>query len=164
MSKLTFSKKVRIIGINPYISVPKSVLNALYKQAGKDKGPIPVRGTLQGKRFTQTVIKYQGAWRLYLNTLMRKEARIDVGDIANVELEFDPSLRIVAMHPKFVYALSKNKKAKKAFEKLAPSHRKEIMRYLNYLKNEDSLLRNIEKVIHNLLGKRPAGLNALMRR
>jgi uncharacterized protein YdeI (YjbR/CyaY-like superfamily) len=41
------------------------------------------------------------------------------------------------MPAKFAYALSKNKKAKKVFEKLAPSHGKEILLYLDHLKTEE---------------------------
>lgn len=160
----SFTAKILKIGINPYVGLPEDVLKTLFKQADKNKGPIPVRGTLNGKRFEQTLVKYQGAWRLYLNTQMRQEADIDVGDDATVQIEFDPEPRIVPIHPKFARALSKNKEAKAAFEKLAASRQKEILRYLNSMKTEESLVRNVEKVIQNLSGKRPAGLSALMRR
>lgn len=159
-----FTAKILIIGINPYVGLPEEVLKTLFKQADKNKGPIPVRGTLNGKRFIQTLVKYRGAWRLYLNTPMRRDAGIDVGDDAVVEIEFDPEPRIVPTHPKFARALSKNKEAKAAFEQLVPSRQKEILRYLNSMKTEESFVRNIEKVIQNLSGKRPAGLSALTRR
>jgi len=160
----SFTAKILKIGINPYVGLPEDVLKTLFKQADKNKGPIRVRGTLNGKRFEQTLVKYQGAWRLYLNTQMRQEADIDVGDDATVQIEFDPEPRIVPIHPKFARALSKNKEAKAAFEKLAASRQKEILRYLNSMKTEESLVRNVEKVIQNLSGKRPKGLSALMRR
>jgi len=159
----SFTAKVLIIGINPYVGIPEGVLSALFEQAGRSKGPIPVRGTLNGTRFVQTLVKYQGVWRLYLNTLMRQAARIGVGDKATVEIEFDSEPRIVPINPKFARALSKNRKAKLAFEKLAPSRQKEILRYLNSMRTEESLLRNIEKVIQHLLGKKPKGLSALLR-
>ena len=159
----SFTAKVLIIGINPYVGIPEGVLSALFEQAGRSKGPIPVRGTLNGTRFVQTLVKYQGAWRLYLNTPMRQAAEIGVGDNVTVEIEFDSSPRIVPINPKFARALSKNRKAKLAFEKLAPSRQKEILRYLNSMKTEESLLRNIEKVIQHLLGKKPKGLSALLR-
>ncbi len=57
----SFTAEVLIIGINPYVGIPEDVLSALFEQAGKSKGPIPVRGTLNGKRFVQTLVKYQGA-------------------------------------------------------------------------------------------------------
>ena len=160
---MSFTAKILKIGINPYVGLPEDVLNTLFKQADKNKGPIPVRGTLNNKRFKQTLVKYQGAWRLYLNTPMRQDAGIDVGDDARVEIEFDPEPRIVPIHPKFVRALSRDKEAKAAFEQLAPSRKKEILRYLNSMKTEESLVRNVEKVIQYLLGKRPKGLSALLR-
>jgi uncharacterized protein DUF1905 len=66
-----FTAKILKIGINPYVGLPEDVLNTLFRQADKNKGPIPVRGTLDGKRFKQTLVKYQGACGLYLNTPMR---------------------------------------------------------------------------------------------
>jgi hypothetical protein len=159
----SFTAKIQIIGINPYVSLPEDVLNAVFEQPGKSKGPIPVRGTLNGKKFKQTLVKYQGAWRSYLNTPMRQDAGMDVGDHANVELEFDPEPRTVPMHPKFARALSKNKDAKAAFEKFTPSRQKEIFRYLNSMKTDESLVRNVEKVMQYLLGKKPKGLSAVLR-
>lgn len=67
----SYSAKIAKIGINPYMNVPEDVLQALFKQAGKATGPIPVRGTIDGKRFKQTLVKYQGAWRLCINGEMR---------------------------------------------------------------------------------------------
>ncbi len=84
-------------------------------------------------------------------------------DKATIEIEFDSEPRIVPIHPKFARALSKNREAEVAFEKLAPSLQKEILHYLNSMKTEESLIRNIEKVIQHLLGKKPKGLYALMR-
>lgn len=95
---------------------------------------------------------YQGAWRLYLNTQMRHGASVDVGDIAKVKIEFDPARRVVPMHPVLGRALAKNKVARAA--KLRPSHQKEILRYLHSLKSEESAVRNVEKVIRRLTGKR----------
>lgn len=149
----SFSSRIAKLGINPYVGVPKPVLDELLRQAGRTKGPVPVRGTLNGKPFTQTVVKYQGAWRLYLNTQMRRDAGIDVGDTAHVSLTFDPKPRKVPMHPALTRALARNAKAKAAFANLAPSRRKEILRYLGSMKTEVSVVRNVEKVIRQLTGK-----------
>ena len=139
----SFSAKIFIIGINPYVLLPAEVLQSIFKEAGKDKGAIPVRGILNGNEFTQTLIKYSGKWRLYLNGPMRKAAGI----------EYDPEARITPMHPMLQVALAKNKKAKIAFEKLTPSRQKEILRYIGFLKTEESVTTNVEKIIQNLLGK-----------
>src|SRR4030095_3656200 len=97
---MSFRAKIQIIGINPYVLPPAAVLKEIFKQAGKDKGPIPVKGKLNGHPFIQNLIKYSDKWRLYLNTRMRKGANADVGDIAKVELEFDTVERKIFMHPK----------------------------------------------------------------
>jgi hypothetical protein len=149
----SFSAKIFKIGINPYVLIPATILKEIFKQAEKNKGPIPVCGTINEKKFTQTLIKYSGKWRLYLNTPMRKSAGIDVGDIANIEISFDPGDRTTPMHPKLKSALEKNKKALAEFNNQVPSRKKEILRYINSLKTEESLERNIKRAIGFLTGK-----------
>jgi len=149
----SFSATIFKIRINPYVLVPLPVLTELFRQSGKNKGPIPVRGTLNGKKFIQTLVKYSGKWRLYLNTPMRKAASIDTGDSANIKIEFNPKPPAITMHPKLHHALAQNKKAALVFKKLTASYQKEIMRYINLLKTEQSVDRNVEKAIQHLLGK-----------
>jgi uncharacterized protein YdeI (YjbR/CyaY-like superfamily) len=84
---------------------------------------------------------------------MRRAAGIDVGDMANIEIDFDPKPRIISMHPELKKAFVKNKNAKAVFEKLSPYRQKEISRYINSLKTEGSVERNISKVIKHLEGK-----------
>ena len=45
------------------------------------------------------------------------------------------------------------KKAKKIFDALAPSLRKEIVRYISFLKTEKSVEENVVKAIDFLLGR-----------
>jgi hypothetical protein len=150
----SFSAKIAKIGINPYVSVPEGVLQRIFEQAGKSTGPIPIRGRVNGKSFAQTLVKYGGAWRLYINGIMRETAGMDVGDDVYISIEFDPASRIEPMHPRLGDALARNKPAKAAFERLIPSRQREILRYLNSLKTEESLDRNIERVLRQLLGKK----------
>ena len=133
--------------------LPASVLKAIFKQANKDRGAIQVRGKLDGHPYIQTLVKYSGKWRLYLNTPMRKAAKKDVGDTIEVHIEFDPVERTFPIHPKFQKALDSNKSAKKTFEGLSPSRQKEIVRYINALKSEDTRDKNIIRAIGFLSGK-----------
>jgi hypothetical protein len=133
--------------------LPEKIMSELFEVSGKTKGPIRVRGKLNGKDFIQTVVRYQAAWRLYLNAQMRLDAGIDVGDEARVRLEFDPTPRDVPMHRQLGRALSKNRDAKSAFAKLTPSRQTEILRYLNSLKSAEAVARNVEKVVRQLLKK-----------
>ena len=149
---IKFKAKIEIIGVNPFVFLPEPVLHKVFVQAGKDKGKIPVKMKIDGHEFPQTLIKWSGAWRLYLNTPMRKAAKKDVGDVANFEIEYDPIERVFSMHPKFEKALLKNKEARKVFDSLRPSLQLEINRYFSSLKTESSVDRNITRAIQFLLG------------
>jgi len=152
MDMLKFKAKIEIIGVNPFVFLPERVLQKVFKQAGKDKGKIPVKMKIDGHEFTQTLIKWSGSWRLYLNTPMRKAAKKDVGAVANFEIAYDPRERVVPIHPKFKKALRENKEAKKVFDSLRPSLQLEINRYFSYLKSESSVDRNVTRAIQFLLG------------
>jgi hypothetical protein len=158
-----FSATVRKIDINPYVPVPDGIVQRLQQAARKEKGPIPVKGTLQGKRFSTTVVRFRGMWRLYLNTAMRRAANVEVGDQVTIRLRFDNAPRTVPVPREFALALSKDKLANAAFQQLAPSRRQEILRYLNSLKRQETLERNIEKVIRFLQGEQVQGLVAVTR-
>ena len=138
-------------------------MQTLFDQSGKTKGPIPVRGTLNGAKYKQTIVKYQGEWRLYINGIMLKDSGLNNGDIAHVKIEYDPVSRIIPIHPQLRKVLSKNKSAKIAYDKLAPYRKKEINRYLGFAKSKDTIERNIKDIIKHLLGKKADTLHPLMR-
>jgi uncharacterized protein YdeI (YjbR/CyaY-like superfamily) len=148
-----FSAPLEIIGINPFVIVPDRVLNRVFKDSGKDKGFIPIHGTANGTSYKQTLVKFRGAWRLYVNTTMLKDSPKRIGEIVNLTVEFDPADRTIKLHPKLSKALKLNQAAKAKFESLAPSRRNEIVRYISYLKTEESVDRNVLKAIKFLLGE-----------
>jgi len=149
----TFKAKIDIIGVNPFVLLPISVLTNLFKHAKKDKGPIPVRGTIDGHNYIQTLVKYSGEWRLYINTPMLKVSKKKVGDTITLQIEFDPIERTIPIHPKLEAALKNNKEAKQIFDSLSPSRQKEIIRYISFLKTETSVDRNVTNAILFLTGK-----------
>jgi len=148
-----FSAEIQIIGVNPFVFLPDTVLESVFQQANKSKGKIPVKMRIEGHEFIQTLIKYSGHWRLYLNTPMRKMARKEVGDTADFEIVFDPEERVILMHPKLIKALEDNPDAKKVFDSLRPSLQLEIVRYLSFLKTEASIDINVLRAVDFLLGK-----------
>ena len=151
----SFSVKIYIIGINPYVLLPPPVLKYIFQKAGKDKGAIPIKLKIGEENFIQNLVKYSGKWRLYLNGPMRKAAGKDVGDIIDVQIDFDAKPRTTPIHPKLKTALRENKQAKAAFDKLSPSRQKEILRYINFLKSEESVDNNIQRAITHLTSNKP---------
>ncbi len=148
-----FKAEIQIIGINPFVFVPDKILSAIFKEAGKDKGHIPVCGTINSNNFQQTLVRYSGEWRLYINTTMLKDSPKRIGETIAISLSVDPSDRTIKPHPQLLKALAADKKAQDVFEQLPPSRQKEIVRYIGSLKTEESITRNIAKAIGFLNGE-----------
>jgi len=148
-----FSGSIYKLGINPVVDPPDRSMKIIFAEAGKSAGPIPVRGKLNGFEFEQTLVKYRGAWRLYINGPMLKASGLKVGDTAEIEIEFDPKPRKVPMPGALADAFRKNKMAGIAFDQLTPSRQKEILRYIGSLKTPESIDKNVSRMIRHLLGE-----------
>jgi hypothetical protein len=153
MRAYKFKAEIEIIGVNPFVFVPEKILIEIFKQAGKNKGSIPICGTINQHPYKQTLVKYSGSWRLYINTAMLKNSPKRIGEMIDLTITFDPSNRSITPHPKLVKSLKANKEAKAVFDHLSPSRRHEIIRYISHLKTEESVDRNISKALLFLSGK-----------
>lgn len=151
--KNQFTAKLEIIGINPFVFLPNEILNEIFEASGKDKSPIPVKGTVNGNEFRQNLMKYLGEWRLYINLSMLKDSPKRIGEMLEIFVEFDNSDRTISIHPDLEKAIKENPVALRNFENLIPSRRSGLIRYINNLKTEASIQRNIEKIIRHLTGE-----------
>ncbi len=158
-----FAAKIHKLGINPCVDVPGEIVSALLDEAKKRSAPVQVKGTLNGVIVEANVVKYSGNWRLYLNTQIRKDAGIEVGDTAHITLVNDPAPRMPPTPQALKAALAEDKRAKDAWRLQPSSRRKEILAYLNSLKTQEALIRNIKKVIKYLLDKNTKDLEYLVR-
>lgn len=150
---LQFKAEINIIGINPFVFVPDKVLEKIFKQVGKEKGSIPVKGTINSNAYRQTLVRYDNAWRLYINTTMLKNSPKRIGEIIDITIAFDDESRDIITPPVFLKALKANKEANAVFKTLSPSLQKEIVRYLARLKTQQSLEKNTTQAIRFLLGE-----------
>jgi hypothetical protein len=148
-----FKTTLDIIGINPFVYVPEQILEDIFAHAGKNKGPIPVSVVINDNKHKQTLVKYRGAWRLYINNQILKNSPKRVGETIDITIEFDPADRSIKPHPEFLKALDQNTEAKQVFENLSASRQKEIIRYISSLKSSDSVSKNVQKAIGFLTGK-----------
>ena len=148
-----FKASLDLIGINPFVYVPEQILKEIFAQVGKDKGHIPVCVVINNNKYKQTLVKYSGYWRLYINTTMLKNSPKRVGEIIDIAIEFDPTDRTIKPHPEFLQALDQNMEAKHVFKSLSASRQKEIIRYISFLKSADSVTKNVQRAIGFLTGK-----------
>jgi hypothetical protein len=178
----SFTASVKIAGINPYVDVPAHVVEALgggtkaavlvkiaaaepvkHKAAApqkkrvleKDAARLKTIGRLApGDWFRTTLVPLQvEPARLYLDTWMRETAGMGVGDLVRVTLRLDRNSREIPLPGPLLAALQENAQARAAWEALAPSRRREILTYLNFLKTPEALERNVQKTVTILLSK-----------
>lgn len=149
---LLFEAKLEIIGINPFVYLPQEVLSEILKRAKKEKGKIPVKGRVNNIDYTQTLLRYKGEWRLYINTKMLKNSPQRIGELLQITIQIDTTPRIINPHPQLMHALQNNSVAAKRFNELTPSLKLEITKYISLLKTQDSINRNVEKAIDFLMG------------
>jgi len=145
---MSYSFKARIykVGINPCVDVPLPVTDKMKVS----KGYIPITGEINGYSFQQTLVPVKNEpYRLYVNGIMLKGSGTTVGDEVKFVIEKDDEPKIFPM-PKELSRQLKANGLGAAFKKLTPYRQKEILRYLGFLKTEEAVLRNINKVIDQL--------------
>lgn len=146
---MKFKAKIYKVGINPCVKVPYKIT----AQMVAIKGYIPVKGIIQNYPFTQTLVPVKGeGFRLYVNGLMMKGADVKVGQTAVFEIEQSKSRKKGVPMSKALKEKLQENNLQHAFKKLAPSRQKEILKYLSYIKTEETLMKNIDKVIKGLKG------------
>jgi bacteriocin resistance YdeI/OmpD-like protein/uncharacterized protein DUF1905 len=148
-----FEVELEIIGINPFVSVPEPILEAIFDAAGKRTGPIPIAGTVNDAPYKQSLVRYRGAWRLYVNTAMLKDSPRRVGERLRLTVAHDPIGRAAPASPEFERALAEHPAAKAVFDGLRPSRQREIVRYIAALKSPASVERNVARAIAFLTGE-----------
>jgi hypothetical protein len=144
-----FTQTISIIGVNPYVTVPPKIAQTFGK-----KGFIPVQIKVNGHPFLANLVPIGGGrYRLYLHGLMRKKAKAQVGDRIAIELVYDLQPRVEPMSKPLTDLLKTNLTAWNNWKSLSPSRRKEINRYLNRLKSDKALRRNLARVMSYLEGQ-----------
>lgn len=158
MSVLQFRAVIELEGINPFVLVSARRVARLRKNWRK---PLPVRVRVNGKPDKPWRINLMpvgdGSFRLYLHGSVRKASNTKVGDRAAVELEFDSDYKSGPAHPMpawFSDALDKNPNAMNAWSELIPSRQKEILRYFAALKSPEAQLRNLQRAMAVLSGRK----------
>ena len=157
MALMRFTAVIKIRGVNPYVLISATRARRIKPDWRK---PLPVLVRVNGKPEKPWRINMMpagdGAFFLYLHGSVRKASDTGVGDRVKVEVRFDASYRRGPTHPmpvQFKRALLKSPVTLKNWRALAPSRKKEILRYFAGLKSPEVRVQNLEKVMQVLSGK-----------
>ena len=142
--KFTFKAKIYKVGINPCVKVPRRIT----KEMMPNRGYIPVRGEIEGHPFEQTLVAVKNEpYRLYVNGLMLKGSGARLGETVRFTISQTKAKRKDEVMPSDLKRRLVKMNLLSTFEKLTPSRKKDILRYLNYLKTAEAKSRNIDKIV-----------------
>lgn len=155
---MRFRGVIKIRGINPYIHVSAKIAKMLKREWRK---PLPVLVRINDQPNKPWRINMMpagdGSFYLYLHGSVRKISGTKVGDRVTVDLSFNDTYRGGPTDPLprwFRAALETNAKAKKAWNALIPSRKKEIVRYFAALKSPEAKARNLRRAMKVLVGSK----------
>lgn len=147
----SFQAKIYPIGINWAVDVPSEIS----QQMVPEKGYIRIKGQINGFDFRQTLVPVKNSpYRLFVNLLMMKGGKTALGKVAefSIEQNHEKVEQMYEMPDALMQALKTNE-LEAEFDKLSPSRKKDILKYLHYIKTAETLQKNIDKVIAQLLQK-----------
>jgi hypothetical protein len=130
--------------------VPAKVVESL----GSGKRP-PVLVTIKSHTYRSTVAPMGGKFYLPLSAENRGAAGVAAGDRLDVSVELDTAPREVVEPPDFKKALDRNKQARKAFDSLSYTNKRQHVLSIEGAKTAETRERRIAKAIAALkAGKR----------
>src|SRR5262245_18037710 len=106
-----------------------------------------VRVTVNGVELRTTVAVYGGKSYIGFRKEIRDAAGIEIGQTITVAIDADTEPRIVDVPKDLQRALAKNAAARKTFESLSYSHRKEHAQWVSDAKKEETRARRVARVI-----------------
>ena len=111
-----------------------------------------VRVTVNGVALRTTVAVYGGKSYIGFRKEIRDAAGLEMGKTIAVTIEPDAEPRIVDVPADLERALAKNAAARKTFESLSYSHRREHAQWVADAKKEETRARRVARVIEMLKG------------
>jgi len=115
-----------------------------------------VRGTLAGAAYRSSLMKYSDVFYLGVHKATLAAADVAAGDAVDITIAIDDQpLPTDTVPPELAKALAGNRAAKAAFAALAPSHKREHVKYILDAKQAATRERRIAKTIATLAEARP---------
>lgn len=127
------------------IHVPDEVVEAL----GKGKRP-PVRVTINGYTYRNTVAVMGGRFMVGVSAEVRKNAGVAGGDDVEIDMELDTEPREVDVPADFAEALAADADAKRNFEAMSYSHKRRHVYAIEDAKTAETRQRRIDKAVSQL--------------
>lgn len=146
-----FKAKIYKTGINWAVDVPLEISS----QLKPEKGYIRIKGQINDFDFTQTLVPVKNSlYRLFVNFIMMKGGKTALGEIASFTIEQN-EVELIMMYPipELLSKMLEKENLNDSFEALSEARKKDILKYLSFLKTEETRIKNINKLISKLKNK-----------
>lgn len=124
------------------LRVPADVVASL-----SDRKRPPVRVTIGPHTYRSTVAVYGDEFFLPLNAENRAKSGVAAGDEVDVDIAFDPEPREVTVAPDLTAALDGDAAARRFFDGLSYSHRREYVEWIEEATRPETRQRRIAKAV-----------------
>lgn len=147
-------KKFKAVLENPekdiniaYVAIPFDV----QKEYGS-KGQIKIKATIDGHPYRGVIANMgTGCHILGVRKDIREAIGKQVGDVVNVTLEKDEAERVVDVPVELQKLLTKNSTARKFFDSLSYTNRKEYALWISSAKKEETKVKRLKEILPKLL-------------
>jgi hypothetical protein len=148
--------ETKLLGKGPgnawtFLAIPFDV-----QKAFGSKARVPVVGTINGFPFRNSLMPAgDGSHSMMVNKELQKGAKAAAGDTVAVVIELDKMPRSVTVPEDLKLILAKHKPAETAFAKLAYSHKKAFLDWIDSAKRPETRVKRLNETIDMLeTGKR----------
>jgi hypothetical protein len=116
---------------------------------GAGKTP-PVSVTINGRTAQARVGRMRGQNLLGFSKKLRADLGVEIGQTVDAVIALDAMPRTVEVPAALATALQRDAEAKAVFEKLAPSHKKEFVRWVDEAKRAETRQSRVEQTVQML--------------
>lgn len=117
-----------------YLKVPFNV-----EATFGSRGRVPVAGEINGFAFRNSLMpEGDGSHAMMVSKALQAGARAAQGELVSVVMDLDTEARCVVVPEALLEALATNADARTAFDRLAPSHRREFADWVAGAKREET--------------------------
>jgi len=120
---------------------------------GEGKKVFPVKVTVNGLTVDLRLGRMGGENLIGFRKEIRQQLGVEIGDALHAVIARDDAPREVEIPPELAEAFAANPDAKAAFDKLAPTHRKEHARSVADAKKPETRTRRVEAVLRAVMGE-----------
>ncbi len=139
-----FTTKIYQQRKRPYLDVPPAISVAI-SEATENDGYLAVFATLNEREISAVLVpRGSGAYRLFVDSQIRRLANLETGDVVHVSLRLDKTARENELPADLAEIFTTDSAAQTAFEQLTAAKRNELLKWLALDKKDETRLKRLE--------------------